>query len=105
MDFSKVKIGVNSAEVQDYLDRIKADVIDEAKNLLDSKQEELFGTFRENWQGVSEKNFETNMSNATKAIQASLDAHYAALSSKMIATNNSWVNQDEQMVQVQGGNN
>jgi len=45
------------------------------------------------------------MINATNAIKTSLDAHYNALSSKMIATNNSWVNQDAEMVQVQGGNN
>ncbi len=105
MDFSKVEIGVNSAEVQNYLNKIKADVIDQAQSLLISKQEELFATFRANWQGVSEKNFETNMTNATDTVIKSLEAHYSALANKMIATNNSWVNQDEQMVQVQGGNN
>ncbi len=105
MDFSKVEIGVNSAEVQNYLNKIKADVIDQAKDLLVKQQDELFATFKANWQGISEKNFETNMTNATNAVMASLETHYNALSSKMIATNNSWVNQDEQMVQVQGGNN
>lgn len=103
MDFSKATIGVNSATVGEYLNKIKQNVIEEAKNTLANEQEALFEVFRANWNGVSEANFESLMAGATEKVKESLEAHYTALSSKVNAINNAWVEQDAGMIS-KGGN-
>lgn len=105
MDFQKVTIGVNSDTINAYLQKIRADVIDSAKSKLSSSQEELFNTFKANWQGVSRDNFIANMEAATTSVQNSLEEHYNTLQAKVYAIHNAWIQQDEEMVTLNGGTN
>lgn len=99
MDFSSATVGVNTETVNQYLEKIKDNVIDEAVKTLESEQETLFSAFRKNWVGQSEINFEANMSEATNAVKKSLGSHYSALREKVYAINNAWVQQDSAMVE------
>jgi len=102
-NFDNMTIAVNTGEVKNYLSKIKSDVIEAAKDLLDSEEEALFNAFRENWIGKSEENFEHNMQEAKEEIKKALNEHYRALEEKIEGIHNAWIEQDEQMVGRQGG--
>lgn len=104
MNFGNVEIGVNSAEVNTYLQKIQAEVIETAKQKLWTEQTALFEAFRQNWKGQAEANFEANMTAATQQVFGNLQKSYEALESKIYAIHNSWINQDQEMVQLKGGN-
>lgn len=99
LSFENATIGVNTDNVNSYLTKIRTDVIEEARKTLDSAQDELFTSFRDNWKGQAEVNFEENMKIATEKVKASLLAHYNALEAKIYAINNAWVQQDAGMVE------
>lgn len=102
MNFDNVEIGVNSSNIEAYLAKIKAEVIDQAIDLLKNNQAELFEVFRANWKGTSEQKFEEAMTEATDVIIGSLAQHFTVLRSSMYAVNNAWVQQDQGMI---GGGN
>ena len=99
MDFSKATIGVNTGTVDQYLEKIKDNVIDEAISTLEREQAALFEAFRANWVGQSEVNFENNMANATEEVKKNLALHYHTLREKVYAINNAWIQQDASMVE------
>ena len=99
LSWEKTAIGVNGEGVKAYINDIRTRVIEEAVDKLGTAQTELFESFRNNWRGQSEANFEANFKVATAEVQASLRKHMDTLEKKMNAVLNAWMQQDQEMVE------
>ena len=94
--------GVDVSGIDDYLKQIKAIALNDAKQKLKDTNT-LFSVFRDGWIGKAEENFETNFNNAIEVVCKALDDAYDGLTSEIYQIGQGWIDQDAEMVQIQGG--
>ena len=76
-------VGYDTAGVRSLLDKIKADVIQEAERSMKQKAINLFNAVDEIWQGVSAEKFKGNMQQDIDKIIEALDASYNSLDAEV----------------------
>ncbi|MCI8460979.1 MAG: hypothetical protein HFE81_06235 [Bacilli bacterium] len=95
-DFS---YGYDTSGVEGYLDAIKADAIEQAKEaVLDIS--EIKSCCEAEWEGKARENFVTNLTKDSQHVAEQFDALYAILTSEINSLNAAMANKDETLINV-----
>lgn len=110
LGLSELTHGVSVQGVYNYLENLNVGAFREAKEALRDTGN-LFGTFRANWQGKAEENFEKNIASACNIICNGLDSVYRhiynmlnQLATNMLEQDRQIVQEDENLINFHGGN-
>lgn len=94
--------GVDVNAVEEYIKQIKAIAIEEAIAQLNNT-DTLKAALDDGWRGQAKENFLTNFETARNDVVKSLYDGYNALVSEINQIGQGWLDQDNDMVKLQGG--
>ena len=92
-------IGMSTAGVANYLEELKANVLERAKQALrGDKLDSVVKAINANWQGNSRDKFLTDLNQAITHISEDLDAEYADLLARLEEIQNNYLKQDNNLM-------
>lgn len=98
-DLNGIDIGMSIAGIAEYLEDLKANVLEKAKSTLTGESlEKVVAAINNNWQGASRDKFLTNLEQAIKHISTDLDAEYDDLLARLEEIQNNYLKQDNQLM-------
>ena len=98
LSINEMSIGMSVAGMQDYLENIKAEILTNVTNQLDTARDEITKSVRTAWVGQSEQRFETLLSEAVEDLKVELNAEYNALASRLNELQNNYFNQENALI-------
>jgi uncharacterized protein YukE len=91
--------GFDSAGVEKYLQAIKADYLDKAKQAVEDISD-IKKCCEDGWEGKARENFVANLDKDSKHVGEQFDALYQVLLSEINAVNAAMANKDEELIEV-----
>ena len=98
LDIGQVTIGYSKQGAQNYLQKIRTEAIEQTQAILRTRTD-VTSVLEECWQGQAELTFEKNIDKACDAAIKVLDELYSLIKIEFDNLHNSWVSQDDEMVQ------
>ncbi len=95
---NEMSTGMSVAGMQDYLENIKAEILTNVTNQLDTARDEITKSVRTAWVGQSEERFETLLTDAVDDVKTELTAEYNALASRLNELQNNYFNQENALI-------
>lgn len=96
---SDVTEGYSRTGAEAYKQELNSKAITETCNKL-REIDSITTAFQAGWQGQAELNFETNLRNAVETTAQGIESLKSSLDGEFAAIEESWANQDNQMVEV-----
>lgn len=98
LTISEMSTGMSTTGMQEYLDQIKAEILTDISNQLDTAREEIIKVLKTAWVGQSEERFETLLTDAVDDVKTELTAEYNALASRLNELQNNYFNQENALI-------
>ena len=97
LSIDQLTIGVSSAGVETYIDRLKAKYLESVKSKIDDITE-MERAFDKGWQGVSRDRFEELFRRARNDIKWDLNEEFASIRARLNELAYDYLEQDEKMI-------
>ena len=98
LTIGEMSTGMSSTGMQEYLDQIKAEILTDISNQLDTAREEIIKVLKTAWVGQSEERFETLITTAVENVKTDLNAEYNALEARLNELTNNYYNQENALI-------
>ena len=98
LSINEMSTGMSAAGMAQYLENIRAEILTNVSEKLDTARDEIIKSLKTAWVGQSEQRFETLLTDAVEDVKTELNAEYNALASRMSELENNYFNQENALI-------
>lgn len=98
LNFDEVNYGISSSGVKKYISDIRAIVLQQTSNIIETGQQDVKNAIEKGWNGESKDKFLILFNKKCLDLKAALNKEYYDLENRLNELSNDFINQDRNMM-------